>query len=77
MADNNEMQMEYKMFSDIWKLFKVFYKTSDGEEYWNDLLRDAHEIEDRYGNDLCKDILLAIIIELERKQIKEREERSC
>ncbi len=67
MADNSEMQWEYSMFADIWKLFKKFYRTEADKSFWDDLITAEHEIESKYSSMLCDDLLVAVILELERK----------
>ena len=74
MADNQEMQVEYNLFADIWKLFKYYYHTEDNKDFWNSLLDSAREIEKKYKSSLCNDLLIAVIMELENKHINEREE---
>lgn len=74
MADNQEMQIEYNLFSDIWKLFKYYYHTEDNKDFWNSLIDSAREIEKKYKSSLCNDLLIAVIMELENKHINEREE---
>lgn len=71
---NNEMQVEYKLFADIWKFFKSNYYISDNEDYWNNLIDESREVEKKYKNSLCNDLLIAVIMELENKYQKEREE---
>jgi len=67
MADNKEMQIEYDLFADIWKLFKGCYNPIDSEEYWNGLISASREIEAKYNSKFCNDLLVAVILELERK----------
>ena len=74
MADNQEMQVEYNLFADIWKLFKYYYHTEDNKDFWNSLIDSAREIEKKYKSSLCNDLLIAVIMELENKHINEREE---
>lgn len=76
MADNQEMQVEYNLFSDIWKLFKYYYHTEENQDFWNSLIDSAREIERKYKSSLCNDLLIAVIMELENKYNNEREERS-
>jgi hypothetical protein len=74
MAGNQEMQVEYNLFADIWKLFKHYYHTEDNKDFWNSLIDSAREIEKKYRCSLCNDLLIAVIMELENKHINEREE---
>ena len=76
MADNQEMQIEYNLFSDIWKLFKYYYHTEENQDFWNSLLDSAREIEKKYKSSLCNDLLIAVIMKLENKYNNEREEKN-
>lgn len=67
MANNTEVMTEFNLFSDIWKLFKSFYDVSTDEAYWDNLLEKAHEIERKYDSEFCNNLLVAVIMELERK----------
>lgn len=69
-----EVIQEYDLFSDVWRLFRKYYKVSEEQEYWNDLLREVHEVEKKHNSKLCIDLLIAIVTELERK-FTMREER--
>lgn len=69
-----EVVQEYDLFSDVWRLFRKYYKVSEEQEYWNDLLREVHEVEKKHNSKLCIDLLIAIVTELERK-FTMREER--
>jgi hypothetical protein len=77
MADNRDMQTEYNLFADVWQLLKKNYEPSEQQAYWSELLKDTHEIEAKYKNKLCDDLLVAVVMELERKFLKEREEIAC
>ncbi len=48
---------EYDLFSDVWRLFRKYYIISADQEYWNDLLREVHEIENKHNSKLCIDLL--------------------
>ena len=71
---NNEMHIEYNMFADIWKLFKSYYHTAKREDCWSGLMNEARDIERKYKSGFCNDLLIAVIMELENKYNKEREE---
>jgi len=65
---------EYDLFSDVWRLFIKYYNVSADQEYWNDLMSEVHEIENKHNSKLCIDLLIAIVTELERKYTTREEE---
>lgn len=68
-----EVVKEYDLFSDVWRLFIKYYNVSADQEYWNDLMEEVHEVENKYNSKPCTDLLLAIVTELERKYITREE----
>jgi hypothetical protein len=40
-------------------------------------MRASHEMEEKYQSKLSKDLIIAVVMELERKHLKEREELTC
>lgn len=75
MADNKVMQPEYSMFADVWKLFKKYYGIPRDSISWEEVLRDSRDIEHQYNSQLCTDLLVTVIMELERKnQLTEDEQ---
>ena len=73
-ATNNEIRIEYDLFADIWKLFKSYYHKAKDKDFWSVIMNEAREIEKKYNSSLCNDLLVAVIMELENKYQKEREE---
>ena len=68
MATNEEMKLEYSILSDVWKFYKENYKVETTQEYWNEVLKQSKELLNKYeNNELCKDLLVALICDLERK----------
>ena len=67
-ASNNEMQTEFRLFSDTWTFFKNHFFTEDREGYWDDVLLSMNSIMLRYeGSPLCRALVMAVFEELERK----------
>lgn len=70
---NNEIQVEYSIFSDVWRLYKTNCYVSDDKAYWENVINEARVIERKYNsNNLCNDLLIAVITELENNH-KNRE----
>lgn len=69
MAENKDMQTEYNFFSEVWKLYKKYYDMPNEAEKWNEVIEVSRDIEKRYNSQLCNDLLVAVIMELERKQL--------
>ena len=67
MATNEEMKTEYEIMSETWKFFKKYYGTIPD---WDSIHTDAIAIEHKFNSKLCNDILVAYVMELERKVMK-------
>lgn len=67
MATNEEMRTEFAYFGEVWRLFKEYYYAKQEDSYWENLVEDAGKINQKYNCELCKDLILAVINELERK----------
>ncbi len=75
MAENKDMQSEYDCFSEVWKFYKNYYDMPNKPETWKEVVESSREIGKRYNNQLCNDLLVAVIMDLERKCIKPGEEK--
>ncbi len=62
-----QMPTEFQFFADCWNYFGKFHEVKDTDEYWEAAVREATEINERYNNALCRDLLIAISKELQRK----------
>ena len=67
MATNEEMKVEFSFFGEVWFLFKKYYIVQNTDEYWETLIAESDRINRKYNSELCKDLLLAVINELERR----------
>lgn len=67
MATNEEMKIEYDIFGDIWKLFKKYYHADQSAEYWDNLLAESSALQAKYKSTLCKDLILAVIDDSDRR----------
>lgn len=72
LATNEEMKTEFAYFGEIWKLFKKYYYVRQEYSYWERLIEDAGAINQKYQCELCKDLILAVVNELERKEKSQR-----
>lgn len=67
LATNVEMKTEFSYFGDVWTFFKKYYDVRQSDEYWQAVVEEAGAINQKYQCELCKDLILAVIGELERK----------
>lgn len=65
------MKEEYDLFADVWKFFKNYYDMQNDPEKWNEAIEKSREISDKYKSQLCNDLLVAVVIDIERKMKKE------
>lgn len=63
-----EISVDQQMFVDIWEHYKKFYRADNTDEYWTKEMAACQELQQKYKDSmLAKDMLLAIVKELERK----------
>ena len=50
MVKNTEVQQEFDMFADVWKLYKALLpvRSKDDEVYWNTVVNGISEIMRKY-----------------------------
>jgi len=74
MLTNTQMQQEFALFGDIWKMFKCLLPvgTKDDTDYWDEAVRQVTEIRHKYPTQFGNDLALAALDELERR-MKENE----
>lgn len=77
---NEELKCVYDKFTIVWKFFKKYSDVKSNDSYWEKVVSESGEIAKQYENDrLCRDLLLAALSELERKEKElraRREEKS-
>nr|WP_302585167.1 hypothetical protein [uncultured Schaedlerella sp.] len=67
MATKEQMKEEFAYFGEAWKFFKRFYEVKESTYYWDSVVAEAGDLMRRYNCPLCKEVVLAIVDELERK----------
>lgn len=73
MATNEEMKEEFSLFGEVWTLFKKYYIAQNTDEYWENLIAESNRISRKYNSRLCKDLLLTVTNELERRWREKRD----
>lgn len=67
MATNEQMKTEFSYFGEVWTFFKKYYYVGNTDEFWESVVEEAAAINQKYCCPLCKDLILAVLNELERK----------
>ena len=76
-ATNKEMSTEFQYFGDVWTFFKKYYHVRPDDDYWEAVVEESSAIVQKYNNlPLFKDLVLAGIGELERKEKAMRGQRT-
>ena len=71
MATDEELKAVYNIFTDAWKLYKKYADVRSDDEYWEKVVNESDSIAKKHDNGrLCRDLILAVISELERKSKK-------
>lgn len=65
-----ELSQDYEIFAELWRYFKKYRDVAGTEEYWKSVISDAAELHQRYPNGLCRGMLIQIVNEFERREIK-------
>lgn len=73
MVENKDMQIEYDMFGDVWKFFKSYYDMQNDPEKWDEVINLSRVIGSKYESQLCNNLLVAVVAELERKCLNSEE----
>ena len=66
----DELKAEHTMFADLWKFYKQYRSSGrkgKNEEYWKDVTEEASELHKKHHTELCKNMILQILNELEHK----------
>lgn len=58
---------EFEMFRDYWKILEENWGFEDSEAYWNKVIEDTDAFYRKYETEFSKELVLALINELERK----------
>lgn len=62
-----QTDVEYLMFSKIWKFYKEYRNVRDNDEYWEKVVSGIDGIYKEFPTELCKGMVLQILEELERR----------
>ncbi len=73
MATKEQMKTEFAYFGEVWTFFKKYYDVRQDDEYWEAVVAEAGAINQKYHCELCKDLILAVVDELDRKGRAQRE----
>lgn len=63
---------EFEMFRDYWKMLEGNWGVEDSEAYWNKVIEDTDAFYRKYETEFSKELVLALINELERKAKDEK-----
>lgn len=63
---------EFEMFRDYWKMLEENWGVEDSEAYWNKVIEDTDAFYRKYETEFSKELVLALINELERKAKDEK-----
>ncbi|MBM6803286.1 hypothetical protein H6B07_11585 [Mediterraneibacter glycyrrhizinilyticus] len=63
---------EFEMFRDYWKMLEENWGVEDSEAYWNKVIEDTDAFYRKYDTEFSKELALALINELERKEKDEK-----
>lgn len=78
MVKNSEVQQEFDMFAEVWKIYKSLLPVQDrhDEIYWDNVQKCISGFMRKYQGQFAKDIALAVLGDLERR-CKENEDQNA
>lgn len=60
-------KMEKELFRDVYNYLKKFEKPINDDKFWADFVREGGEIEKKYNNKFCRDLIIAVFTYTENK----------
>lgn len=76
MTDNEQLKRVYNEFTTVWRFYKKYADVKSDDEFWESVVSESGQIAKQFDNDrLCRDLLLAALSELERKEKELRARR--
>lgn len=67
MATNEQIKTEFAYFGEVWTFFKKYYYVENTDAFWESIVAETAAIHQKYPYPLCKDLVFAVLNELERK----------
>lgn len=67
MVTDEELKRVYDIFTVSWRFYKKFADVQQCDSYWEMVVNEAVALNQEYQYELCKDLILAVLDELERK----------
>lgn len=68
--------LEWNLFSEVWTLFKKYYRVRSDDAFWSSLVDESDYVFKKYEQTECKglaeSLILAVVKELEKKEMQVR-----
>ena len=65
-ASKEEFEQEIQINKDIMSFRKKFYVPEDEEEFWEELIKDANEIHNRYNSTFVDQMIMVNVDDIDR-----------
>jgi len=66
-AEKEEFAYEILINKDIMSFRKKFYVPEDAEEFWEELIKDANEIHNKYNSTFVDQMIMVNVDDIERR----------
>lgn len=66
-ASKEEFEQEIQINKDIMSFRKKFYVPEDAEEFWEELIKDANEIHNKYNSTFVDQMIMVNVDDIERR----------
>lgn len=70
----SEIPNEQKIFTDMWNLYKMFYRVEDSDDYWDEFIYQVNELSKEHNNSVLAVQLGIAIIEDRYQALKKIKE---
>lgn len=66
-ASKEEFEQEIQINKDIMSFRKKFYVPEDAEKFWEELIKDANEIHNKYNSTFVDQMIMVNVDDIERR----------
>ena len=62
-----KLSQEYQIYKTIYAFHKKYFEVSCEDDYWSKCLKEAREIDKKYDSKFCREMLAAVVLDLNRR----------
>ena len=66
------IKQDYEAFTAVWRLYRKYSEEPITEFYWDAVVGEVDVIQTRHPTELCRNLLIAVLEDLERKDKRDK-----